>query len=58
MVSDAIKVKATIRFQPAKGYRLVERDMIVVREDGSLGIVRAGTKLPLYDEELHIETER
>lgn len=56
-VVDAVRIKATMRFTPAMGYRLVQRDMIVIQEDGSMGIVRAGTKLPLYDEELRIETE-
>lgn len=54
-MADTIKIKATMRFTPAKGYRLVERDMLVIHEDGSLGIVKAGTTLPLYDEELVTE---
>lgn len=51
---DEIECTAKLVMTPAKGYRLVERDMIVVRADGSMGIVRAGTKLPLYDEEIVI----
>ena len=48
---------AKIRLTPARGYRLVQRDMIVVGENGTFGIVRAGTVLPLYDEELIIERD-
>ena len=51
---DAIKYTTKLVMTPAKGYRLVERDMIVVREDGSMRIVRAGTTLPLYDEAIVI----
>ena len=56
-MSDTIKYTAKLVMTPAKGYRLVEHDMIVIGEDGKLSIVRAGTMLPLYDEKIVVEPD-
>lgn len=54
---DSIKITATQTYRP--GSWRVSRDMLVVREDGSVGIVPAGTVLvvPVEEEQMRIRTE-
>ena len=60
LMPDAIKIKATLTMtRDPKRRQVAERDMLIVRADGSIGIVKAGTELPVYDEKLTItETEQ
>ena len=52
---DTLKIRVTAPTEPST-YR-VERDMIVVREDGSVDIVKAGTILTLSEPVAPFETE-
>lgn len=50
MADDAIKIKLTAKPDP-KAYQTVQRDTVLVGEDGRMVIVKAGTKLPVHNYE-------
>lgn len=47
--------KATLtRTLNQKKVHVLERDVLVIRDDGSWGVVKAGTEFPAYDAHLEI----